>query len=231
MKPPPHVPHPYFLQVTSSTISWAPQEFTGLGITQKGLSWRQNRNWFSIFRLQDSPSVVSGFPGNNYKLQSLSWVLTHCFFGLNSSFGIRQKLKQIQHGLCPLKILFIKTSCLIGLIPPLPFILPPKALYSTWTNKTQRQECEISSVNSVSSVAQSCPTLCDPMNHSTPGLPVHHQLPEFIQSHVHQVGDAIQPSHPLSPPSPPAPNPSQHQGLFQLVNSSHEVAKVLEFQL
>ena len=82
-----------------------------------------------------------------------------------------------------------------------------------------------------SSVAQSCPTLCDPMNCSTPGLPVHHELPEFTQTHVHRVGDAIQPSHPLSSPSPPAPNPSQHQSLFQLVNSSHEVAKVLEFQL
>ena len=64
-----------------------------------------------------------------------------------------------------------------------------------------------------------------------PGLPVHHQLPEFTQTHVHWVGDAIQPSHPLSSPSSPAPNLSQHQGLFQWVNSSHEVAKVLEFQL
>ena len=82
-----------------------------------------------------------------------------------------------------------------------------------------------------SSVAQSCPTLCDPMNPSTPGLPVHHHLLEFTQIHVHWVGDAIQPSHPLSSPSPPAPNPSQHQGLFQWVNSSHEVARVLEFQL
>ena len=82
-----------------------------------------------------------------------------------------------------------------------------------------------------SSVAQSCPTLCDPMNCSTPGLPVHHQLPEFTQTQVHQVCDAIQPSHPLSSPSPLAPNPSQHRGLFQWVNSSHEVAKVLEFQL
>ena len=62
---------------------------------------------------------------------------------------------------------------------------------------------------------ESCPTLCDPMNHSTPGLPVHHQLPEFTQTHVHRVGDAIQPLHPLSSPSPPAPNPSQHQSLFQ----------------
>ena len=82
-----------------------------------------------------------------------------------------------------------------------------------------------------SSVAQSCPTLCDPMNRSTPGLPVHHKLPEFTQTHAHWVSDAIQPSHPLSSPSPPAPNPSQHQGLFQRVSSSHEVAKVLGFQL
>ena len=71
-----------------------------------------------------------------------------------------------------------------------------------------------------SSVAQSCPTLCDPMNRSMPGLPVHHQLPEFTQTHVHQVSDAIQPSHPLSSPSPPALNPSQHQSLFQWVNST-----------
>ena len=82
-----------------------------------------------------------------------------------------------------------------------------------------------------SSVAQSCPTLCDPMNCSMPGLPVHHQLLELTQTHAHQVDDAIQPSHPLSSPTPPAPNPSQHQGLFQWVNSSHEVAKVLESQL
>ena len=81
-----------------------------------------------------------------------------------------------------------------------------------------------------SSVAQSCLTLCDPMNCSTPGLPVRHQLPEFTQTQVHRVSDAIQPSHPLLSPSPPAPNPSQHQGLFQWVNSSHEVAKILEFQ-
>ena len=82
-----------------------------------------------------------------------------------------------------------------------------------------------------SSVAQSCLTFCDPMNCSTPGLPVHHQLPEFTQIHAHRIGDAIHQSHPLSSPSPPAPNPSQHQGLFQWVNSSHEVARVLEFQL
>ena len=66
-----------------------------------------------------------------------------------------------------------------------------------------------------SSVTQLFPTLCDPLNRCTPGFPVHHQLPEFTQTHVHRVSDAIQPSHPLSSPSPPAPNPSQHQSLFQ----------------
>ena len=67
----------------------------------------------------------------------------------------------------------------------------------------------------IRSVAQSCPTLCDPMNRSMPGLPVQHQLPEFTETHDHRVSDAIQPSHPLASPSPPAPNPSQHQSLFQ----------------
>ena len=81
-----------------------------------------------------------------------------------------------------------------------------------------------------SSVAQSCPTLCDPMDCSMPSLPIYHQLPEFTQTHVHRVGDAIQPTHSLLCPSP-APNPSQHQGLLQGVSSLHQVAKVLEFQL
>ena len=81
-------------------------------------------------------------------------------------------------------------------------------LWGNWTNFSVQ----------FSSVAQVCPTLCNPMNRSTPGLPVHHQLPEFTQTHVHWVSDAIQPSHPLSSPSPPAPNPSQHQSLFQWTN-------------
>ena len=82
-----------------------------------------------------------------------------------------------------------------------------------------------------SSVAQSCLILCDPLNRSMPGLPVHHQLPESTQTYVHWVSDAIQPSHPLLSPSPPALNLSQHQGLFKWVSSSYQVAKVLEFQL
>ena len=98
-------------------------------------------------------------------------------------------------------------------------------LYSLWSHKesdtTERlslSQCitfpRLASVQ-FSSVAQSCPTLCDPMNCSTPGLPAHHQIPEFSQTHVHQVSDVVQPSHPLSSPSPPAPKPSQHQSLFQ----------------
>ena len=82
-----------------------------------------------------------------------------------------------------------------------------------------------------SSVARSCLTLYDPTDCSTPGFPVHHQLPELAQIHVHWLSDAIQPSQSLLPPSPPTFNLSQHQGLFKWVSSSHQVAKVLEFQL
>ena len=82
-----------------------------------------------------------------------------------------------------------------------------------------------------SSVAQSCLTLCNPVDCSTPGLPVHHQLPEFTQTQVHRISDAFQPSHPLSYLSPPVLNLSQHQDLFKWVSSSNQVAKVLEFQL
>ena len=81
-----------------------------------------------------------------------------------------------------------------------------------------------------SSVTQSCPTLCDPMDCSTPGLFVHHRLPELTQTHVRWVGDGIPPSHPLSSPYPPAFNRSLYQGLFQWVSSLHQVAKVLELQ-
>ena len=105
--------------------------------------------------------------------------------------------------------------------------LQSKGLSRVFSNTTDQP---ISSVQ-FSSVTQSCPTLWDPMNRSTPGPPVHHHLPEFTQTHVHRVCDAIQPFHPLLSPASPAPNPSQHQSLFQWVNTSHEVAKVLEFQL
>ena len=82
--------------------------------------------------------------------------------------------------------------------------------------------------SAINLIAQLCPTLCNPMDCSTPGLPVHHQLPEFTQTYAHHVGEAIQPSHPLSSPSPPALNLSQYQGLFKWISSLHQVAKVLE---
>ena len=149
-------------------------------------------------------------------------------------------------GLCPQESLLLCTSVFpqveLGLIGN-----PPKyCRYTEWDPllqqrdtampqvhhwKTQVEQADLLAKESVQfSSVQSCPTLCDPMNSSTPGLPVHHQLPEFTQTHVHRVSDAILPSHPLSSPSPPTPNPSQHQSLFQRVNTSHEVAKVLEFQ-
>ena len=93
------------------------------------------------------------------------------------------------------------------------------------------QDQNIPVYNKFNSVAQLCLTLCDPTDCITPGLPVHHQLPELAQTHVHQVGDAIKPHHPLSSPSSLAFNLSQHQGLFQGVSSSHQVTKVLELQL
>ena len=118
-----------------------------------------------------------------------------------------------------------------GLMIFLQYLYPLCLSLSLFLSNTCRQYlCLFSSVQ-FSSVAQSCPTLCDAMNCSTPGLPVHHQLPELTQTPVHWVGDAIQPPHPLSSPSPPAFILCQHQCLFQWVNSSHEVAKVLEFQL
>ena len=97
-------------------------------------------------------------------------------------------------------------------------------------SERQRRRGKINPLN-ISVQLLSRVRLCDPMNCSTPGLPVHHQLSEFTQSHVHRVGDAIQPSHPLLSPSPLAFNLSQHHGLFKWVSSSHQVGKVLEFQL
>ena len=101
---------------------------------------------------------------------------------------------------------------------------------SQWIHIRVKINSHLGSVQ-FSSVAQSCLTLCDPMDCNMPGFPVHHQCPELTQTHVHWVSDAIQPSHPLSSPSPPAFNLSQHQGLFKWASSLHQVAKLLEFQL
>ena len=123
--------------------------------------------------------------------------LSNVFISLSSTISFRAAAKSLQS--CP-------TLCdpIDGSPPgsPVPGILQARTL--EWV-----------AISQFSSVAQSCPTFCDPMNRSTPGLPVHHQLPEFTQTHVHRVRDAIQPSHPPSSPSSPAPNPSQHQSLFQ----------------
>ena len=109
--------------------------------------------------------------------------------------------------------------------------IPPKDLALSWIQNSLFFRTMMVGIIQFSSVTQRCLTLCDPMNHSMPGLPANRQLPEFTQTHVHWVGDAIQPSHPLSSPSPPALNLSQHQSLFKWVSSSHQVSKVLEFQL
>ena len=113
-----------------------------------------------------------------------------------------------------------------------PVYVYPTSLQNTTQSPPRRKPSLFTfRLDQIRSVTQLCPTLCDPMNHSIPGHPVHHQLPEFTETHVHRVSDAIQPSHPLSSPSPLAPNPFPHHSLFQWVNSLHEVAKVLEFQL
>ena len=106
------------------------------------------------------------------------------------------------------------------------FPLPPPSNYIIWILLLFS-----SLLVQLSSVAQSYLTFCSPMDCSMSGFPVYHQLPELTQTHVHSIGDAIQPSHPLLSPSPPAFSLSQHQGLFKWVSSSHQVAKVLEFQL
>ena len=122
-------------------------------------------------------------------------------------------------GLCVVPAGLVHTSAVLCLLS-----VPYSQQRNTGNTFTQAMQ-------SFSSVTQSCPTLCDPMNCSRPGLPVHHQVPELAQTHVHWVSDAIQPSHPLSSPSPPDLNLSKHQGLFQWVSSSHQVTKVLELQL
>ena len=119
---------------------------------------------------------------------------------------------------------FHKAECTLGIVSWILQVKRPGSTLISMVLPIYHYVCQFSSV------AHLCPTLRDPMNRSTLGLPVHHQLLEFTQAHAHRVSDAIQPSHPLSSPSPPALNLSQHQDLFKWVSSSHQVAKVLEFQ-
>ena len=126
------------------------------------------------------------------------------------------------------------TSCDLAIWPQkLSFVSSPltqSPIWSQWMDAGFSSNLSFSSVQFIS-VIQLCLTLCDPMDCSMPSFPVHHQLPELAQTHVHSVGDAIQPSHPLSSPPPPAFNLSQDQGIFKWISSSYQVAKVLEFQL
>ena len=160
-------------------------------------------------------------------------MLRHCCLVTKSTASLGP------HGLTALSPGFFRQEYRSGQPFPSPRDLPYRRIKSTSPELAdgflplshQRSPLSTFRSDQIRSVSQSCLTLFDPMNRSMPGLPVHHQLPEFTETHVHWVSDAIQPSHPLSSPSPLAPNPSQHQSLFQWVNSSHEVAKVLEFQL
>ena len=142
------------------------------------------------------------------------------FVGGNNCFPVSAELETYVVFLCSGFWNSSKGPFVSGEIPlgrlDLAWSLETEQALSVWSGRTDSKSPDNQRTNpQFSLVAQSCPTLCDPMNCSTPGLPVHHQLPEFTQTHVHRVGDAIQPSHPLSSPSPPAPNPSQNQSLFQ----------------
>ena len=183
-------------------------------------------DWSSIFkqgmiRKQWSKTRLGNLNEKPCLLQLKIELLIHCSRG------------DIYSSLCFLYLLIIFSTFSI-VTPTLDHIISSGKLVGTeWkisvlTCHSQVNRLEVRCSVQFSSVAQSCPTLCDPMNHSTPGLPVHHQLLESTH-HVHWVGDAIQ-SSPLSPPSPLTLNLSQHQGLFKRVSSSHQVAKVLEFQ-
>ena len=122
----------------------------------------------------------------------------------------------------------------VGTVTDFIFLGPKITAEGDWSQEIKRNlllgRKALTNLIQFNSVTQLCPTLCNPMDCSTPGFPVHHQLPELTQTHVHRVGDAVQPLHPLSSPSP-AFNLSQNQSLFKRVSSSHQVAKVLEFQL
>ena len=168
------------------------------------------KNYPKHSNLKQHKFLSSRLVGHKSKMAWQNWIPT--WAPRNASIPLLFKLLEASHS----PFLLAASLWTLLLSSPLPQtlpLLPPSA------------------VSPFSAVAQSCPTLCDPMNRSRPGLPVHHQLPEFTQTHVHWVSDAIHPSYPLSSPSPPAFNLSQHQGLFQWVSSLHQVAKVLKFQL
>ena len=172
-------------------------------------------------------SNINNFAGTSIPLLRIPLPLGISFY----TFQTMSYTIDVYRGKVPAEKNIINFSAFVTMFPQL--IAGPIVLYSNINEKLNTHEGRITleGINEgiklfifglgkkvlyhFSSVAQSCPTLCDPMNCSTPGLPVHHQLPEFTRTLVHRVRDAIQPSHPLSAPSPPAPNPSQRQNLFQ----------------
>ena len=180
-------------------------------------------SWFSFIGLHFSP-----YPAFNQILPGWSlWSLSSIIQPPSLSLSLPHKTRVIS---------FLPSTLLHTLILNL-YVVP--VLHSLCHFFFPQLTCELGIIvpilqiqcSQFSSVSQLCPTLCDSMDCSTPGLPVHLQLPEFTETHVHWVSDAIQPSRPLLSPSPPAFNLSQQQGLFKWVSSSHQVAKVLEFQL
>ena len=195
-------------------FSFCPQSFPASGsFPMSQLCIRWPKDWSFSFSLS-APNEYSGlisFRIDWFDLfavqETLKSLLQH-----NSKASILWRSAFFMVQLSHLYMTTGKTTTLT--IGPLSAKLYQLKIYASQTVTLDRYSlsCQFSQF---SSVTQSCPTLCDPMNRSTPGLPVHHQLPEFTQTQVHQVSDAIQPSHLLSSPSPPAPNPSQHQGLFQ----------------
>ena len=180
------------------------------------------------------------FSSSSSLLGSISLVISPIF--PHSSIRSLEWSSDYSDGSFSIHRLNIGISMRVSLIHIIPLSSPPPPptffVLSSWAiqtlSQTQMWPVQDRLPNlyvQFSSVTQSCPTLCNPMNRSTTGLPVHHKLPEFTKTHIHWVSDAIQSSHPLSSTSPPAPNPSQHPSLIQWVNSLHEVAKALEFQL
>ena len=156
---------------------------------------------------------------NTTPFHHAQWLSTSCCFGLGGIKKEGEKEKFLwSRGFCNTQ----KRRVRLNLSEEEPKLFPSTSFPAN--------QAFVSSVQ-FSSVTQWCPTLCDSMDCSTPGFPVHHQHAELAQIHVHRVSDTIQPSHPLLSPSPPAFNLSQHQGFFQGVSSSHQIAKVLEFQL
>ena len=210
-----------------------------MGSQRVGHDWATVLNW---------TCVVFSYYLTNYTIYLRRWFvfpqfLLHYLFRVNWSalsiyLPLWIKTLSSERGLHDSMKSLYKTWSTRGEITTHSSILAWRSSWTVWKGKKichqkmipQDQKVFNMLQRKFSSVIQSCPTLCDPMDHRMTGFPVYHQLPEFAQTHVHQVSGAIQPSHPLSSPSSPAFNLSQHQGIFKWVSSSHQVAKALEFQ-